>query len=104
MSTKLITINAIRDLGRVRKGGSNAHFFLCDDGNEYLVKFVDSGQTKTAINELVGGSLALKLNLPTPNTVLVNVSQDIIQLSDELRQRNILVGTHIGFQRLPKDV
>ncbi|MGI0082325.1 MAG: HipA family kinase, partial [Nitrosopumilaceae archaeon] len=58
----------------------------------------------TAVNELVSGSLALKLGLPTLDIVFVNLPQDIIQLSDDLRQRNIQSGLHIGFKRLPEDV
>ena len=62
------TVNAIRDQGPVGKGGSGSHFFSCDDEKEYIVKFAD--MTKTAVNELVGGSLALKINLPTPHLAL----------------------------------
>lgn len=99
----MIAVNAMRDLGSVGKGASNAHFFYCDDGNEYLVKFIESNPTKTAINELVGGSLALKIKLPTPDISLVNISQNLIDLSDKLKQRNIPTGNHIGIKRLPKD-
>lgn len=65
----LPTVNAIRDLGLVGRGGSGAHFFSCDDNKEYVVKFVDN--TKTAVNELVGSSLALKIRLPTPQIAFV---------------------------------
>ncbi len=91
-------VSAITDLGHI-KGLSGAHFFSCDDNKEYIVKFVDG--TKTAVNEIVGGSLALKIGLPTPNLALVNVNQDIIKFSSDLSQRNIREGVHIGFSRLP---
>jgi len=90
-------------LGSVGKGGSGARFFLCDDDQEYVVKFVEA-QTKTTVNEWVAGSLALQINLPTPNIVQVNISKEIIELSDALKKRNIQSGLHVGIERLPKEV
>jgi hypothetical protein len=94
-------INAIRDLGRV-KGASGAHFFGCDDDNEYIVKFANIG--KTTVNEFVCSSLAFKINLPTPSMALINVSKSLIDSSADLAQRNIKDGIHIGFNRLPDNV
>lgn len=93
----LFSINAIRDLGRV-KGSSGGHFFLCEDQNEYIVKFIE--RNKTAVNELVAGSLATMIKLPTPDMVLIRLAEDLINLSDDLSQRNIEPGLHIGFRRL----
>lgn len=94
------TVTAIRDLGKVDTGGSNAHFFLCSDQKEYVVKFVESGK-KTTVNELVGGTLAWSLKLPTPRIVKVMITEGLINLQDELKKRNIPAGFHIGIERLP---
>ena len=75
---------------------------ICDDDKEYVVKFVEAN-TKTTVNEWVAGSLALGINLPTPNVVQVNISKEIIDLSDELKKRNIESGLHVGMERLPKE-
>jgi hypothetical protein len=96
-------VQAIRDEGRVGKGVSGSHFFVCDDGKEYIVKFAAPAPDKTVVNELVGGSLALLYNLPTPEIVLVGISSDIITLSDDLRKRGIREGMHLGVERLPRD-
>lgn len=95
-------VNAVRDLGRVGKGGSHSHFFSCDDGNEYLVKFAAPAPNKTVINELVGGALALLLNLPAPEIALVQIPPSIVALSD-LQRRGIAAGLHLGIRRLPRD-
>lgn len=99
----LKTLQVVRDLGPVGKGASNAHYFLCEDANEYVVKFMHTQHGKTVINELVGSSLALKIKLPTPDVVLVNLSEEIVTLSDDLKKRNIQPGIHVGILRLPKD-
>jgi hypothetical protein len=98
----LPSVNTIRDLGSVGKGGSGSHFFHCDDDKEYIVKFADN--TKTVINELVCGSIALGLGLPAPNIALVDLDKDLIDLSSDLRKRDIRPGLHIGFARLPNAV
>jgi hypothetical protein len=95
-------VNALRDLGPVDTGVSNSRFFSCDNEKEYVVKFVESSK-KTAINELVGGTLAMALGLPTPEVVQVNISQNVIDVSDDLRKRKIQTGLHIGIERLPKE-
>jgi hypothetical protein len=53
------------------------------------------------LGSLVGGSLALKIGLPTPNLALINLNREIIKFSSDLSQRNIREGVHIGFCRLP---
>jgi hypothetical protein len=102
-SQSVTIVNAIRDLGAVGKGGSGSHFFQCDDGKEYVVKFAALAPDKTVINELIGGSLAMILKLPTPKMVLVMLSVEIITLSEDLRRKNIQPGIHLGIERLPKD-
>lgn len=99
MSFELKTVNAVTDLGK-KPGAAGGHRFLCDDENDYVVKFVDTGN-KIAINEIVAGSLALNLELPTPNKILVNIPQEVIDESPELSGRGISSITHIGSKGLP---
>jgi len=97
----LETVRAVRDLGAVDTGGSKARFVYCDDGKEYVVKFVEGGR-KTPINELVGGKLALTIDLPSPNIVKVEITESFLNLFSELRTR-IQAGLHIGIERLSSD-
>lgn len=94
-------LNVIRDLGPTKKGGSGSHYFLCEDENEYVVKFSDS-TLKTTTNELAAGAIAIKLKLPTSQIILVNLPEVIIlESTDDLRNRKIQPGLHIGFKKLP---
>lgn len=87
-------VTATRYLGPVGKGVSGSQFFDCDDNNEYLVKFFD--RRKTIINELVGGCLAMRIGLPTPKVSLVQITHDLINLSDGLKTRKVESGLHVG--------
>ncbi len=95
------TVNAITDMGKLG-GAAGSHRFLCDDENDYIVKFVNP-QNKIAINELVAGSIATELGLPTPGKVLVNISQEVIEDSEGLADQLIPLNPHIGSNVLPKE-
>ncbi len=94
----LPTVNAVRDLQVTDVGVSRAHIMACSDGNKYVVKFVriTSPNNKTVINELIGGSIASRIGLPCPETVLVSISPEFIKNSDELTRDGIREGLHIG--------
>jgi len=95
-------VNAKTDLGPTGKGGSGSHYFLCNDNQEYVVKF-DLSKQKTIINELVGGSLAGEIKLPAPEVVIVNITKEFFDTAtEELKKKKVQVGKHIGITRLPK--
>ena len=95
-------ITAKFDLGPVGKGVSKSHYFLCTDGREYIVKF-DQPRQKTIINELVAGTLAMLIQLPAPGVAIVNITKEFLtEATDELRNKNIRVGKHMGIRRLPQ--
>lgn len=66
------------------------------------MKFYDPSN-KIAVNELVAGSIALNLGLPTPNKSLVNISTQVIEESQELISRQIRTTPHIGSEELAKE-
>lgn len=88
----VITIlNAKTDLGPVGKGGSGSHYCLCEDGNEYVVKFSDI--YKTSINELIAGLIATKMNLPSPDVVIINLPEFmILESTEDIKDRKIQLG------------
>jgi HipA-like kinase len=78
--TYLSTVNASIDLGEVGKGVSKARRYDCDDGETYVVKFVDA--TKTSVNEYVAAILATSIGLPVPKMSLVHIPQQLLELSN----------------------
>jgi hypothetical protein len=95
----VLTLEAREDLGKL-KGASASHYFACNNGQVYVVKFNLGGQDHTAVNELLCCLLASELHLPAPHTALVHVSEQLISVSDDLLQRKIPPGVHVGTQRI----
>lgn len=91
-------VSAVRDVG-VTKGATGPHFMECDDGKTYLVKF--SGGSKVAVNEHLGHLLARAVTLPSPPSVLVEVSAEMIAHSVDMRNRGIAPGLHQGSEAVP---
>lgn len=90
-------VRAIDDLGPTpTQGVTRSRYFRCDDGDIYIVKFFDG--MKTLINELVGCSLALAINLPTPQIAFIEVKADLIDIIPELS--NVSPGSHLGSKKL----
>lgn len=96
------TVNAITDWGKVGKGGADSHTLRCDDENDYIVKFVNL-QNKVAINEFISAIIALDLELPTPDRVLINISKELIEDSESLSEQLILLNPHPGSSLVLKE-
>jgi len=70
---------------RKMKGGTQPHLMRCSDGYFYVVKFKNNPQhIRVLVNELLGTRLMEKLGLPTTPAVIVNVSQQLIDLTTSL--------------------
>lgn len=68
------------------RGGAQSHLMRCDDGFYYVVKFQNNPQhRRVLVNELLGTRLARRMGLPTTPVEIVYVSQDLIELTEELR-------------------
>ena len=67
------------------RGGAQAHLMRCSDGNYYVVKFQNNPQhLRVLVNELLGTRLASRLGLPTTPVAVVEVSRELIALTEEL--------------------
>lgn len=78
------TLYAVEHIRRMR-GGSQSHLMRCSDGNYYVVKFRNNPQhRRVLVNELLGTSLAARLNLPTTPTAIIDVRDDLILLTPDL--------------------
>lgn len=77
-------LRAMEHIRRMR-GGAQAHLMRCSDGNYYVVKFQNNPQhLRILVNELLGTRLASRLGLPTTPVAVVEVSRELIQLTEEL--------------------
>ena len=77
-------LRAIEHIRRMR-GGAQAHLMRCSDGNYYVVKFQNNPQhLRVLVNELLGTRLASRLGLPTTPAAVMEVSRELIQLTEEL--------------------
>jgi HipA-like protein len=70
---------------RRMKGGAQAHLMRCSDDAYYVVKFQNNPQgTRTLANDLFGTLLAKRLGLPVAEGAVVEVSDRLINLTEEL--------------------
>ena len=75
---------ALKHIRRMR-GGAQSHLMRCSDGEHYVVKFQNNPQgTRILANEMLGGALATRLGLPTPEIAIVEVSNLLIERTGEL--------------------
>jgi hypothetical protein len=80
MTKRVLALEHIRRVG----GGSQAQLLRCSDGEHYIVKFQGNPQgTRILVNEALGGALATRLGLPTPETAIVEVSDALIRRSED---------------------
>ena len=67
------------------RGGAQSHLMRCSDGLYYVVKFQNNPQhRRILVNELPGTRLAGRLGMPPVPIEIVEVSEELIQLTPEL--------------------
>ena len=75
---------AVEHIRRMR-GGAQSHLMRCSDENYYVVKFQNNPQhRRVLVNELLGTKLAARMGLPTTPVAVVEVSAELIWLTQEL--------------------
>ena len=73
--SQLRTYCATRYVQPLREGGSLPAVVDTEDGGLFVVKFRGAGQgTRVLVSELIVGGLATRLDLPTPELALVEIS------------------------------
>ena len=79
------TVQASQHVRRMR-GGAQSHLMRCDDGHFYVVKFQNNPQHRRVLaNELLATRLAERIQLPVPETRVIEVSDWLIENTPELR-------------------
>lgn len=78
-------LRAFEEIRRMR-GGSQSHLMRCSDDHYYVVKFQNNPQhRRVLVNELLATRLATLLGLPTTTGAVIEVSEELIRLTDDLR-------------------
>lgn len=86
-------VNAVRFLRKMR-GGAQAHLLEAEDGNFYVVKFLENPQhRRILVNEMIASVFLEYLQIVTPETA-------IVRLSDEFLGENPEVHIALGTRRI----
>ena len=82
MNTNIL---AVQHLGKMR-GGSQSHLLQASDGAYYVTKFQNNPQhVRVLANEMLATNLGQWLGLPMPRVEVMDVSNWLIQHTDDLR-------------------
>ncbi len=94
---------------RKMRGGAQAHLLEAEDGQYYVVKFLNNPQgRRVLVNELVAHTLLRGLGLTVPDCALVDITEEFLRASPEvhitLNERRVRIepGWHFG-SRYPGD-
>jgi hypothetical protein len=72
-------LTAVRHVRKMR-GGAQSHLLEADDGNWYVVKFLNNPQHgRVLVNELVCAALLDYLKIASPETALIHVGDDFLR-------------------------
>ncbi len=101
-------VNALRLIRKLR-GGAQAHLLEADDGNYYVVKFIENPQhRRILVNEWIASVFLEYLQILAPPAAIVNLSEQFLQENEDvcmtLGSRRITpsAGWHFG-SRFPGD-
>jgi hypothetical protein len=79
-----VAVIAIQQIRRMR-GGAQSHLMLAADGNLYVVKFCNNPQhVRVLANEFLATRLAAAIGLAVPPSEVIEVSEWLIQNTEEL--------------------
>lgn len=84
----------------MKKGKSRPQLFKCDDGKDYVVKFMSNpahgDARKILVHELIANKLANYLGLPVAEGQVIYFSNDLIKQIPELDVYDVQPGPHFG--------
>ena len=97
-------VEGVQQVRRMR-GGSQSHLMRASDGNFYITKFLQNPQCKRVLaNEFIASILGKALGLPMPEVVLIDVSEWLINHTEELHvecaglRTPCVPGRHLGIR------
>lgn len=97
-------VNA-RRLIRKMRGGAQAHLIEADDGQFYVVKFLNNPQhRRVLVNEWIASTLLRHLEIAQPRTAVVQLSEQFVRENPEVHiqlgntRTAVVPGWHFGSQ------
>jgi hypothetical protein len=94
---------------RRMRGGAQAHLLEASDGHFYVVKFLGNPQHRRVLtNEMVAGTILGYLQISSPATALIEVTQEFLQANPDVyfalgsRRVEVVPGWHFA-SRYPGD-
>jgi hypothetical protein len=98
-------IRALRYVTPLREGGSLPAIMEADDDGLYVVKFRGAGQgPKALVAELIAAAIGRRLDLPVPETVLVDLDPALGMAEPDPEIQELLersAGLNVGIDYLP---
>lgn len=104
-SALLVTLPNVECVRHIRamRGGTQSHLLEADDGHFYVVKFKNNPQhRRVLVNEVLASELLKYLDILTPKTALIRISQTFLDsnpallLSIGTKKVPIVRGLHFG--------
>ncbi|KXK51924.1 MAG: aminotransferase class I and II [Chlorobi bacterium] len=104
MNPSLPTYQATRYVTPLREGGSLPAILDTEDGGMFVAKFRGAGQgAKALIAEIIVGSFATALRLPTPSLALIQIGESFGRTEPDPEIQDILrgsIGINVGARYL----
>jgi hypothetical protein len=91
-----LTIWATKYIGEIGKGRTNPKLIECNDGNIYVVKFINAEFKRSIVNEWVAYQIGKLINFPMPECTIISISEDFIQSSENLSKKGVSAGPAFG--------
>lgn len=90
-------IKAVKYIGAIKRGETKPHLFMCDDGRQYVIKFMSNPVGKMVlVHEHIANGLAKYLGLPVAEGQVVYLSKDLIDQTTEIKDFKVEPGPHFG--------
>ncbi|ASA19855.1 HipA family kinase [Paenibacillus donghaensis] len=92
-----MTILAVQYIRPVNQGWTLPHLFKCEDGQTYVVKFINNRAGPGILaNELIAYRLGQWLGLPIAPYRIVQITKDLLDVFPALKSLDIPAGLHLG--------
>ncbi|AIQ11962.1 HipA family kinase [Paenibacillus durus] len=92
-----MSILAVQYIRPMDDGWTLPHLFKCEDGQTYVVKFINNRSGSGILaNELIAYRLGKWLGLPIPPYRIIQITRDIVDMFPVLKSMDIPAGLHLG--------
>jgi hypothetical protein len=99
------TVHAVRYIGPMRTGFCRPQLFECDDGKQYVIKFMSNPQgIRILPNELIAYRLGKLLHLPVVEGKIITIPERLINETPDLQPFQLKAGPHFGSEFYPNSM